>query len=582
MDAGRQDKGSPGQEVPGEPPWCQRSPAWLAAAFLAWLILSELANSLFLPGFSLLDFHLFTLLSATAGAAFLAYYARRGYRFWQEAAVSARLHCARALEAQREAEAQLADCQERYRLLVEFSPDPIVMHQDGRLVLVNTAAVKLVGGSSDKDLLGRDVMAFVSPECRELVAARMRQILEEEGVANRAEIRLLRLDGQPVEVESAGVRLPFRGQPAVLAILRDITERRRAETALRESEARFRSIFLNAPIGIGLMELDGRGLEINPAFLAMLGYSQEEICRLATEDLLHPDDVAERRRLIQEMREGRRQAYTREARYIRKDGSLLWVRLHVSLIAPEAGRPPLLLAMAEDISKEKETAALLATNQERLRSLAAELSLTEERERRLLAGDLHDHVGQPLALAKIKLAALREALAWEGRSAEVEEPLRYLEDAIAASRSLTAKLSPPLLFEEGLADNIAWLADQMGQRHHLAIQVHQGADFPRELPETVRVMLYRAVQEVLINAVKHARAKNVQIFLDKPGPELCITIQDDGIGFKVEEISKKSASLQGFGLFSLKERLGLIGARLEITSKPAEGTAVTIRAPLPG
>ncbi len=559
-------------ECLSQPAWGLRV-IWLALGLLAWQLVSDLLGTCWLPQASILGHPLLPLILTSLGGAFLGYLIfRRFPPLLQDGAAR------QWSVTQDRVEEHLRDCEERYRRLVELSPDAIVLHQDLRFVFLNPAAVELFGGRGAQDLLGREILTVVAPESRELVSRRVRQVLT-EGSVDRAEIKLLRLDGQQVEAETAAVRLPFQGRPALLVIIRQITERRRVEQELREGEARFRAIFENAPVGIGLMELDGQGLEANPAFIRMLGYPQAEVCRQTTQDLLHPDDVAERQRLIQEIREGRRDSYEREARYLRPDGSHLWARICVSLVPAAGERRPLLVAMLEDITRQKETEAALKAYQERLRSLAAELALTEERERRLLAADLHDHVGQPLALAKIKLAALRETLAWEGRRAEVEEPLRFLEEAIAASRALTSKLSPPLLFEGRLEEALAWLAEQVQQRHHLRVTVHC-RQVPAELPEAHRIILFRAVQEALTNVVKHARARNVQISLDRQGPNLCIKVEDDGIGFNVDTVTGKSGQYGGFGLFSIRERLGHMGASLEIASQPGQGTTICIFAPL--
>jgi PAS domain S-box-containing protein len=678
------------------PAWVTTRPLWLGLALLAGLTLMGLAGARLCPRCTLLGLNALSLVLTWAVLTLLACLGRKHYRLLLGESRRA------AAEAQRqhaEIHRLFQDSEERYRRLVEFSPDGIILHQDHRLVFLNPAAVQLLGGRSAEELVGREVMAFVSPESRELVAGRIRQTLEQQTRVDRAEVRLVRLDGQPVDVETAGVHLLFQGRPAVLVILRDITQRRRleadlreseerfrqlfdlmpdalflheqgrfievnrqacqtlgftreellrlgvadievlpreeldrlwrqelagpmtlqsfhrrkdgstfpvevriqslrlnggklrlalarditqryqAEEALKASEARFRSIFENAPIGIGLMELNGRGLEVNPAFVAKLGYPREELCRQTTEDLLHPEDRAERRRLLKEIQAGQRRGYVREARYRRRDGSFMWARLHVSLIPGQHDRAPLLLAMVEDISQEKAATEELKANQERLRSLAAELSLTEERERRLLAADLHDHVGQPLALARIKIASLREALAREGRSAEVEEGLRFLEEAIAASRALTSKLSPPLLFDGELKDALSWLADQMRQRHGLTLDLHCDPHFP-QLPEAQRILFFRAVQELLTNVVKHAQTNQVQISLDKREGELWITITDDGVGFDPVEVLEKRGGSQGFGLFSLRERLGQVGASLEIDSRPGGGTTIRLRTPL--
>ncbi|MCL6621245.1 MAG: PAS domain S-box protein [Syntrophobacterales bacterium] len=573
-----------GEQPPGWPEYCspgfRLQPLLWALALLTVLSLVEVANHAFCPQLTFMGVHALTVAAAAimgAGLSFL--FVRRSQSAVQEC-LQLRQESLAARETLSQAEARLRDCEARYRRLVELSPDAIALHQDGRFVFLNPAAARMLGADTPEELVGREVLEVVAPAYRELAQERIRQVLEGTGEVPRQELQLKRRDGGVVEVETAAVRLLYHGRPAVLVIARDITARRRAEAALRQSEARFRTIFENAPIGIGLMELDGKGLEVNAALINMLGYPQEELCRFTTEDLLHPEDVAERRRLFQELREGRRRGYVREARFIRKDFRLLWTRVHTAAVRPDPDGPLLLVGMVEDITSQKEAQATLESYQERLRSLAAELSLTEERERRSLAVDLHDQVSQPLALAKMRLSALKEALAWEGRDQEVREALAFLEEAIAASRALTSKLSPPLLFEGDWEEAVAWLAEQVERRHHLQVTVHRGTPWP-PLPEAHRVLLFHILQELLTNAVKHSRARKVEIFLDKRDNNLWIDIKDDGIGFDVADVLGKSGTMAGFGLFSIRERLGHMGAHLEISSRPQEGTTVRIRAPLP-
>lgn len=579
--ATRWEDGGPRGDWPAPiSPGFRLQPLLWALGLLATLSLAELLNHRLCPHFTFLGIDSVTVLTAAfLGAGLSMHFLHRHHATFQEC-LHLRQERLRLQAASSRAEERLRDCEERYRRLVELSPDAIALHQDGRFVFLNPAAARLLGAESPEVLEGREVLEVVAPASRELAAARIRQVLEGDGEAPRQELQLLRLDGSVVDVETAAVRLYYHGRPAVLVIARDITARRQAEAALRQSEARFRTIFENAPIGIGLMQMDGKGLEVNKALIQMLGYPRDVLCRYATEDLLHPEDVAERRRLFQELREGRRQGYVREARFIRQDGSILWARVHTAAVRPDPDGPLLLVGMVEDITPQKESQAMLESYQERLRSLAAELSLTEERERRSLAVDLHDQVSQPLALAKMKLFALKEALAWEGRDQEVREALSYLEEAIAASRALTSKLSPPLLFEGDWEEAVEWLAEQFERRHHIQVKVRRGAPLP-PLPEAHRVLLFRIIQELLTNAVKHSRARQVEIFLDKQADKLCIDIKDDGIGFDVADVLSKSGTMAGFGLFSIRERLGHMGAHLDLNSQPQEGTTVRIRAPLP-
>ena len=179
-------------------------------------------------------------------------------------------------------------------------------------------------------------------------------------------------------------------------------------TALRETEKRFRKIFEEAAIGMSLVDMDGYLLDSNPALAEMLKYSKEEMYMKSFKDFTHPEDIPESINLFQELTGGKRESYTRETRYIRKDDQIVWGQVTVSILRGPRGEPQFAIVMTQDITQRKEAEDEIRTNQEQLQSLASELSLTEERERRRLATDLHDHIGQALAVSKIKLGVLAE------------------------------------------------------------------------------------------------------------------------------------------------------------------------------
>ena len=203
-----------------------------------------------------------------------------------------------------------------------------------------------------------------------------------------------------------------------------------------------------------------------------------------------------------------------------------------------------------------------------LRALAAELSLTEERERRAIAADLHDHIGQTLATARIKLDAL-------GGLRGVEEIRTLVDEAIRYTRSLTFELSSPVLYELGLAPALESLAERMREKHGLAVAVEDdGAAKPMD--DDVKVVLFKAVRELLMNVVKHSRAGRAEVVLRRVDRAVEIVVEDDGVGFAAP------VERGGFGLFSIREGLRHCGGELAIRSETGAGTKVLLKAPLQG
>jgi PAS domain S-box-containing protein len=364
-----------------------------------------------------------------------------------------------------------------------------------------------------------------------------------------------------------------------LQLQEEIRERHRTEGALRESEVRFRTVFEGAPMGVAILSLERDVLDANLAFTKMIGYTVPGLRRVGLKNILHPEELVTVNTYFDQMVRGDRDFFQREGRYRRKDGTWMWGSAHSSMIRDASGKPQFIVSMVADITHEKEAQAEISAYQERLRDLASELSLTEERERRRLAADLHDHIGQILALAQIKLGALRQEATSPESRAFIKEVRDCISQAIYYTRSLTFELGLPILYDLGLEAALEWLAEQLHEQHGLEIRVHRDQQ-TKPLGEGARVLVFRVVRELLTNVIKHARASLVDVLIAKEGPFLSIQVVDDGVGFDSGEPGTRAAKFSGYGLFSIRERLSSLGGHLKITSGPGQGTVVTITVPL--
>ena len=221
----------------------------------------------------------------------------------------------------------------------------------------------------------------------------------------------------------------------------------------------------------------------------------------------------------------------------------------------------------------------LQTRADQLVRLASELTRAEQRERQRLAKVLHDHLQQLLVSAKMSL----EAFGMRAGGADnplIERGQRCLEEAVDVCRSLTVELSPPILHEGGLAGGLEWLARWMQDTHGLTVEL---AIDPRVDPlrEDVRTVVFGAARELLFNVVKHAKVPRAALELSCPGErELCVTVTDEGDGFDPQSVlTRPGAPDTGFGLVEIRERLALMGGRLEVESAPGRGARLTIVMP---
>jgi PAS domain S-box-containing protein len=523
----------------------------------------------------------------------------------------------------RHAEEALRESEQRYRLLVEQVPAityTAALDEASTTIYVSPQIEQIIGASQVDYKAEPDFWRKrLHPEDRERV---IREVAHSHktGEPFVSEYRMIATDGRTVWIhDEAGIIRDDKGKPLYLqGVMYDITERKRAEEflqkahdeletsveqrtadlaraveklrneiaerkhaeeALRKAEERFRTIFENTVIGLYRTTPDGRILLANPAIVKMLGYdSFEELARVNLEH--NGIDVSTPRSVFKEVVEKEGRIIGLESVWLRRDKTKLFVRESAVAVRDERGKVLYYEGTVEDITERKKAEEQLFTYQQRLRSLASELSLAEERLRRRIATDVHDNISQNLAISKMKLESLAESAQAAGLAEPLTEVLELIGQTIESTRSLTFEMSPPVLYELGFEAAVGWLARQTRQRYGLEVEFKDdGKDKP--LDDDVKVFLFQAVRELLVNVVKHAGAHKAQVSARRIRDELQVTVEDDGVGFDVSKAGPSDRT-GSFGLFSVRERLDHIGGRVSIESKPGRGTRVTLTAPVNG
>lgn len=356
-----------------------------------------------------------------------------------------------------------------------------------------------------------------------------------------------------------------------------MTERQRQQDLLLKQEREFRTLAESLPDNIVRYDREGRALYLNSVMEKTLEYTTADRIGLCIREW-HPD-----------------QSYEILAQAV--DDTLASGRTNeIELVLPESGEDPIVhqirtiaerdergevvgvLAIGRDITQRKRSEKELREKQQRLHDLALELAISEQRERRRLASDLHDSLGQELTLAKIKIGSLTKMGLQAKQKKLLAEISRLTESSIDRVRSLTRQLCPPILESAGLEAALKWLARQLQADYGLQITFDDD-QLSKSVLRDFQMELYTCVRELLINVVKHAGTTTAYLSLSRQADMLTIQIEDDGVGFEAESILNNPA-IDGFGLYTIKHRIAHMGGSFRIHSILGSGTEVTIKVPL--
>jgi signal transduction histidine kinase len=262
-----------------------------------------------------------------------------------------------------------------------------------------------------------------------------------------------------------------------------------------------------------------------------------------------------------------------------RSGERVWIAWTNKAIVDKEGNVTEILCIGADITRSKLAEQRLLNYQKQLQSLASELSLAEERERRRIAVDLHDRIAQSMGLARIKIEELSKSGHCADAGQSIAEIRNLLDQTIQATRSLTFELCPPVLYELGFETALEWQMEEIRKLYGLTINFENSMN-AAPLDDDMRVILFQATRELLVNVAKHAGAKSARVCVEKNGRCIRINVEDDGVGFDMAEAERRVGKNGGFGLFSIRERLKYLGGRLECDSQQGCGTRISLVAPM--
>lgn len=473
--------------------------------------------------------------------------------------------------------------------ILDLSHDLIsVSGMDGHFTYINPAGERILGYSNE-ELLNTSFLELIHPDDLERTRHEVEKLAE--GIQTLDfENRYIAKDGTIRHI--AWTAAPLVGEQRIYSIGRDITKRVEMEEALRESEKSLRQLIDQSPLPIQQMDPHGVIIRINPAWMELWDIGDDDL-QTVLDDYNVLQDEQIRERGVMPLIEKAFAGESSELPMMEYDGGEMlvslgldksprqrWIQVRIYPVKDRLGEISSVVMIEEDVSLRKTAEDEASRYRKKLRDLANQLTISEERERRRIATDLHDHVCQTLALMRLDLGAVQAKVDDPGLGAQLDDLSELLLKANRDTRHLMADLSPPSLTELGLVAAInELLEEELEQQHGIDFDLHTSNGIA-DLGRDVRGMLFRSVRELLTNVVKHAQAGKVVVRIDQEDSNLSVRVEDDGCGFDPERISARSRENAGFGLFSIQERMSDMGGLLEINSIPGAGTRMNLQLPV--
>jgi PAS domain S-box-containing protein len=476
----------------------------------------------------------------------------------------------RNLSEQKGAEAALRESGELFRSTIESTDQGILVVNERREVLAANACFRKMWRIPEEQLItgdDRNLYTHVLNQLEEIEGFLSKNIDLWASPEKRRDLLHFK-DGRIFERTAHPLMLQGRVAGRVLRFV-DVTEQQSAQKDLQRSQFKFSSVFDNALDAIVILDDNGELIEVNPAACAIFGATREQIIGRRGIEFTEP-----RCNFIQNWQDFLAHGEKKGDVVIRRpDGT----SREMEYTATSNFLPGQHLAIMRDVTDRKEMERHLLRSEKDLRRLSSQLLVAQEDERRRIAAELHDSIASSLSAVKFALERLGEETEQQKESTPVADTLKMLvsmlQQAIDETRRVMNNLRPPLLDDLGLIATIRWFCRQC-QTIYSDVAIEQNVDLQEpEIPEPLRIVIFRIIQEAFHNLIKHSRADLLEINLLKRDGFIELIIRDNGVGFDVQATL---ATGKGLGLTSMRERSEFFGGTFAIESEPGEGT--TLRA----
>lgn len=477
---------------------------------------------------------------------------------------------------------ELVKSEEFNRTILQSAIDAIITIDSDGLVLSWNKSAERIFGYTELETIGSDLFVIIPAQFRlshNLGIKRLKKGGKGNVIGTTVEVIATRRDKKEFPIELSLSKWEVSDQTYYTAIIRDITEKKDFINDLMDREDKYRTLTQNLNVGVYRC-IPGKGskfIEANPAQLKILGLKDKSDLERYKVNDFYPDPNEKEK--LKNKFESKGFVLNHEMQLRNKEGILFNASISSTAVSDRNGKVIYYDGILEDITNRKNAEIELQKNtelyQNNLKSLNNELIIKEEEIKHNIAISLHDTLGQSLALSTLKLGELKKQTSDVEHNKLLDEITSIVESAIEESKDITYGLSPPVLHEMGLVPAIAWRLEEIEKNNKIkTILLDQS--YSLELEKTIELVLYRNINELLQNVLKHSKADQINVLFRNLNDKITITVSDNGIGFDLKVTQNRALQEKKFGLFSIKERISYLGGSFNIETAPKKGTKATI------
>lgn len=460
--------------------------------------------------------------------------------------------------------AELDKSEKRNKAIVNAFPDMVfVIDREGRFAdFSNPMEQKTL--MPKEQFIGKKVTQVMPPGLAEEMLANLEKVFVLRQIIEHSYQLPL---GNEIHYYEA--RYIPQGKDDVLVLVRDVTQTKKAEQRIKESEVKYRTLVEQASDGIFIATFTGNFVVVNPAGCKLSQYTEDELMKMRMHDLTPAEDLQKMPFKLEELLAGK--TATSERKLKRKDGQLIDVEISAKIIAPDR-----FLSFVRDISERKKAENELHKSREDLRQLSNYIENIREEERLNLSREIHDELGQQLTVLKMDLSRLNKKVTAREVTlvTDFARIIGSVNNMVETVRKMSAELRPGLLDDLGLVATLDWYCNDFSKRTGIKTSFISGFT-DGKIPKILTIGLFRIFQESLTNAARHSEAKKIDVSLVLQDQRLVLMIGDDGKGFDTAILRDKNT----LGIMGMKERAIMMGGTYNIFSTPGKGTIIEVIVP---